>query len=309
LRIAILDLGTNTFHLLIADISEKTKITILFKSEKFVRLGEESISHIGEAAFRRGIDLLNEYRNKINEFSPEKIFAFGTAALRRADNADDFIRAAKDETQIDIHRISGDEEAELICFGVRQAIPKQNSPFFIMDIGGGSTEFILSDTEKIYWKKSFPLGASVLLQQFHHHDPMAKNEIERLNLYLEKMLQPLFLIKNKFPEVKTLVGASGSFDSFASMTIEEFYAKEKSPRKNFYFFQQKELKQILIQMQQKNLEERLDTPGMLAFRAEMISVAAVLTEFVIGKLEIEKIYQSAFALKEGVLWKLMNDKN
>lgn len=309
MRIAILDLGTNTFHLVIADISESKKIEILFKTEKFVRLGEESISHIGEAAFRRGIALLKEYRNKINEFSPQKIYAFGTAALRRADNAENFMRTAKDEAEIDIHRISGDEEAELICYGVRQAIPKQNSLFFIMDIGGGSTEFILSDNEKIFWKESFPLGASVLLQQFHHHNPISKKEIDELNLYLEKTLQPLSSIKIKFPDVKTLVGASGSFDSFASMTIEEFHVNEKSSCENFYLFQKKELMEVLQQMQQKNLQERLATQGMLAFRAEMITVASILTEFIIEKLGIEKIYQSAFALKEGVLWKLNNTEN
>lgn len=309
MRIAILDIGTNTFHLLIADISNDKKIEILYKTEKFVKLGEESITHIGSAAFRRGIDLLKEYRKTINEFSPQKIYAFGTAALRRAANAENFIHSAKEETQIDIHRISGDEEAELICFGVRQAIPKQHSPFLIMDIGGGSTEFILSDNEMIFWKESFPLGASVLRQQFHHVEPIAKNEIVELNLYMEKTLQPLFTAKNKFPEANILVGASGSFDSFASMVIQEFCPKDKSTRENFYPFQKEELLEILKKMQQKDLTERLATPGMIAFRAEMITVAAVLTEFVIRKLEIKKIVQSAFALKEGVLWKLMRAEN
>ena len=227
MRIAILDIGTNTFHLLIADISKDKKIEILYKTEKFVKLGEEGINHIGEAAFRRGIELLKEYRKTINEFSPQKIYAFGTAALRRADNAEIFIRSAQEEAKIEIHRISGNEEAELICFGVRQAIPKQPSPFFIMDIGGGSTEFILCDNEKIFWKESFPLGASVLRQQFHHLEPIPKMEIKELNLYLEKTLQPLFSIKNKFSAANTLVGASGSFDSFASMVIEEFHPEDR----------------------------------------------------------------------------------
>lgn len=309
MRIAILDIGTNTFHLLIADIPNDKKIEILYKTEKFVKLGEESITRIGEAAFRRGIDLLKEYRKTINEFSPQKIYAFGTAAMRRADNAENFIFAAREEAQIEIHRISGDEEAELICFGVRQAIPKQRSPFFIMDIGGGSTEFILSDNEKIFWKESFPLGASVLKQQFHHIEPIAGNETEALNLYLEKTLQPLFSVKNKFSEADTLVGASGSFDSFASMVVQEFHPEVKMPRENFYLFQKHELMEILKKMRQNDLTERLATPGLLAFRAEMITVAAALTDFVIQKLEIKKIIQSAFALKEGVLWKLTNAEN
>jgi exopolyphosphatase/guanosine-5'-triphosphate,3'-diphosphate pyrophosphatase len=90
---------------------------------------------------------------------------------------------------------------------------------------------------------------------------------------------------------------------------EEFHAKEKPSHENFYLFQKKELLEILHKMQQNNLAERLSTPGMLAFRAEMITVAAVLTEFVIEKLEIKKIIQSAFALKEGALWKSMRPEN
>lgn len=309
MRIAILDIGTNTFHLLIADISKNKKIEILHKTEKFVKLGEEGILRIGDAAFRRGIDLLKEYRETINEFSPQEIYAFGTAALRKAMNAENFIQAAKEEALIDIHRISGDEEAELICFGVRQAIPKQQSPFFIMDIGGGSTEFILSDKDKIFWKESFPLGASVLHRQFHHTEPIASNEINALNLHLEKTLTPLLSAKNKFPGVNTLVGASGSFDSFATMAIEEFHPEEKEQRDSFYSFHEEELLQILSKMQRRNLAERLATPGLLAFRAEMITVAAVLTEFVIQKLAIKKIIQSAYALKEGVLWKLSAGEN
>src|SRR5205807_1553936 len=110
-------------------------------------------------------------------------------------------------------------EAELIYLGVRQAVKLDMHPVLIMDIGGGSTEFIIANQEKIFWKQSFPLGCSVLKQRFHHHEPIAAAEQVNLVCHLQNELQSLAQQIQNFP-VKHLIGASGSFDTLAQMVSE-----------------------------------------------------------------------------------------
>lgn len=154
-RIAILDLGTNTFHLLIIEMKEKNRFEILCKTEKFVGLAEESIHHIGESAFARGIHQLRKYRQVIEQYQPEKIFAFGTAALRSADNGDAFIQTAYKETGISVKKISGDEEAGLICEGVRHAVTVGSDSALIMDIGGEVQNLLLPITKRFSGSRVF----------------------------------------------------------------------------------------------------------------------------------------------------------
>lgn len=307
LRIAILDLGTNTFHLLIIEMREEKGFEVLFKTEKFVALAEESIYHIGTNAFARGIHQLKEYRQVIEQYQPERIFAFGTAALRSADNGDAFIQTAYKETGIAVKKISGDEEAELICEGVRHAVTIAGDPVLIMDIGGGSTEFIITDKKEIFWKQSFPVGASILKQRFHHTEPVSAKEKKTLIDFLEKELSPLF-VQQKNYSIHHLIGASGSFDSFASMITAQFYPSENPKDKTSFEMKERELKFIFHDLEKKNLEERLRIPGLLAFRAPMIVMASILTETVINHFPIKRISQSGYALKEGVLWRILQEQ-
>lgn len=306
-RAAILDLGTNTFHLLLIEIENVREYNILFKAEKFVKLAEDGIHHIGDKAFARGISQLKEYHQVIKKYKPENIFAFGTAAFRNADNADKFIQNVLEETGIAIRKISGDEEAELICKGVRSAIPIADEPVLIMDIGGGSTEFIIANRERIFWKQSFPVGASVLKQRFHHSEPITENEIGELTTYLEQELIPLFNQSEKYP-IHQFIGASGSFDSFASMVAGKFYYPEILSGKTFLSLKKEELISVFSQLKNSTMEERLTIKGLVSFRAEMIVTASVLTEVVLNHFSVTEIFQSAYALKEGVLSEMLSSK-
>ncbi len=302
-RTAVLDLGTNTFHLLIIEMKGKKEFEVLFKAEKYVGLAEEGIHHIGEKAFARGVNQLKEYRKVIEQHQPEKIFAFGTAALRNADNGDEFIQTVFKETEISVKKISGDEEAELICEGVRHAVTVADEPVLIMDIGGGSTEFIITNDKEVFWKQSFPVGASVLKQRFHHTEPVSSEEKKALATFLEEELSPLFNQQKKYI-IHHLIGASGSFDSFASMITAHFYPSENRKDKSSFEMKREELNFIFQELEKRNLEERLRISGLLSFRAPMIVMASILTETVINHFPIKRISQSGYALKEGVVWRL-----
>ncbi|RZK51462.1 MAG: exopolyphosphatase, partial [Pedobacter sp.] len=154
MRIAAIDLGTNTFHLIIAE-QNANELQIVYKTNQPVKLGEDITKNnsIIPVAFERGINCLKEFKNVLLINDVTVVKATATSAVRSAINGQDFVDAVKDATDIDIEVIDGDEEAELIYEGVKLsgAITGKS---LIMDIGGGSTEFILCDEENLIWKKS-----------------------------------------------------------------------------------------------------------------------------------------------------------
>ncbi|MCS6991432.1 MAG: hypothetical protein NZL95_06170 [Chitinophagales bacterium] len=308
MRYAILDLGTNTFHLLVVEVYEDHSFRVLYKAEEFVKLGEEGIHHIGQAAYQRGLDQLRRYATVIAEHKPDRTLGFGTAALRTADNAAQFIDQALSTCPMEFHLISGEEEAELIYLGVRQAVPLDLQPALIMDIGGGSTEFIVANRAQILWKKSLPLGSTVLRQKFHHNEPIRANEQVRLINYL------MDVFGNCCNEARALhpgrlVGASGSFDTLAALYTENLLGRPfnsyelntEIPLRAFYVLSERLLA--------STLDERIKMKGMPWFRAETMVVAVLLIGFVIEMLRLHRIIRSAFALKEGALWRLLQQSS
>ncbi|RYD71240.1 MAG: exopolyphosphatase, partial [Sphingobacteriales bacterium] len=176
MRFAIIDLGTNTFHLLIAEANNKS-FEILYKTNKPVKLGEGRINDniIIPSAFERGISALKEFRETIDGYHVDKVRATATSAVRSANNGGDFVSAVRKETNIAIEIITGDEEATAIYEGVKLS-GAINDLALIMDIGGGSVEFILCDTEKLIWKKSYNIGAARLMQKYFKSDPISADD-------------------------------------------------------------------------------------------------------------------------------------
>ncbi|RYF90802.1 MAG: exopolyphosphatase, partial [Chitinophagaceae bacterium] len=158
MRYAAIDIGTNTFHLIIAD-GTTDGFTVIHKENLPVKLGEGSINQgfINDAAMARAMAAFSHFREQLDKFKVKNVRAVATSAVRSAINGQDFVEAVKDATGIDIEVIDGDEEAELIYEGVKLsgAITGKS---LIMDIGGGSTEFILCDEENLIWKKSYNIG-------------------------------------------------------------------------------------------------------------------------------------------------------
>ena len=308
MRIAILDLGTNTFHLLIADVIGK-KILQLHKSKIAVKLGEGDIHHgrIALTPFRRGIKTLKHYKEIIDKFNPEKIFAYATSAIRSAENGEKFVETAKIKTGINIKIISGPKEAELICYGVRQCINLKGNPSLIVDIGGGSTEFIIADDKNIFWKKSFNIGAARLLEIFRPSNPVTENEKIKIQNYLAKQLLPLEGALCKFP-VKKLIGSSGSFDTFAEMAGYRFHGKNVIENVNSYKFNMEEFFQLNKIIINSTLSDRMKMKGLVRMRVDMIVIASICTDFILKKFDLKKMYLSKFALKEGALWEVMQRK-
>ena len=304
-KIAVIDCGTNTFHLLIVAI-DGSGYTVETKFKYPVKIGEGGIENkvITEAAKERGLNALKFFREKIDEYGVEHIHATATSAFRNAINGVEFRDLIKDQTGIKIDIIPGGREAELIYKGVKTALQIGEEPELIMDIGGGSVEFILCNREEIFWKQSFEIGAQRLLDKFQKHDPILDSEVEELNKYFDEVLMPLGEALEENPS-QCLIGSSGTFD-----TVSEIYFEVENPqfninRESSWEIPMKAFHHAHSLFVKKNREERLMIPGMVPMRVDMIVVASCLIDYVISKFEMNKIRVSSYALKEGVLSELI----
>jgi len=299
-KLAIIDLGTNTFHLLLAELLEN-QYTITHREKVAVKLGMGGINQdvIQEEAITRAIEVLKKFSSTLEQAGIKRTYACGTSALRNARNGQEVIQKIKQSTGIEVTIISGDKEADFIYRGVRSAIDLGRMPALIIDIGGGSVEFIIGDQTTVRWKKSIEIGAQRLLEKFQKHDPITKSEIVDLDKYFDVTLKVVLQALN-LHQPKVLVGSSGTFDTLSDihcihhgisiksddretpLTIESFYA-------------------IYTELITKSREERLLIPGMIEMRVDMIVVACCLIRFILDKHSFNTIKVSSYSLKEGVL--------
>ena len=303
-KIALIDCGTNTFHLLIAEVSGG-QVNILYRSKEVARIGAGGINDntILPDAKERALAVLRKFRKEIDRFEVEKIRSFATSAFRNAKNGE----ALKDQINmvlgINLNIISGDEEAVYIYKGVNYALKSLDNTTLVMDIGGGSVEFIIGKQDTILWKRSFEIGGQRMLEKYHHSDPMSSTEIAQLEYYLSQELPELFRAIDTH-QPKVLAGASGTFD-----TLSDIYCAQKNieiqdglPERPF---DQNFYPQIHEQLILKNREARLQIPGMISMRVDMIVVASRLINFILKRYSFQDIRVSTYSLKEGVLSELI----
>jgi exopolyphosphatase/guanosine-5'-triphosphate,3'-diphosphate pyrophosphatase len=306
-KFAIIDLGTNTFNLLVAEKVNNKEFKLIYSEKIPVKLGEGGINKgvIEPIPFERGINALRTYKKKIEEIGIEQISAFATSAIRSAQNGKDFVAKALAETGIAIQVINGNREAELIYKGVKLAVDVDDEYALIMDIGGGSTEFILCSQQGIVWKKSFDLGAARLLEKFKPSEPITKDEISTLKTHLLTHLQELWQIAKQH-RITCLIGSSGSFDSFTEMVCAKHNQKINLKEIKNFKLEISEFEELFSQIIKSNREERMQIPGLVEMRVDMIVISSILTKLVLDELYLNKIMVSTYALKEGVLHELMN---
>ncbi len=291
-RIAIIDLGTNTFNLLIVDKDEKG-FNQVFSTKIGVGLGLGGINEnrITEDAIERGLKVLKEYRDISIDQGVSSIHAFGTSAIRNASNKEDFLKRAEEETTIEITVLSGEEEARLIHEGV--ALGYQfKKPAVIMDIGGGSTEFIFTKDKKVKKAGSFEIGAARIFQKFSFADSFSDEDCKIIENYLNEGVGDYFDLE----DATVLIGASGSFETFYELIYEQDY-----PKGEFVEIDLEKFEESLSYIIKSTKAERENNPRIIPIRKKMAPIAAIKIRWIIRKLNIQQIVISPYALKEGVI--------
>lgn len=307
MRFAVIDLGTNTFNLLIGELTpNKQNFTKLFQTKYAVKLGENGINlgYIAETPFNRGMSALVNFRKHLDEYNITNVFAFATSAIRSANNGNEFVAEALLKSNILINIIDGDEEAELIYYGNRLAVTMTDDISLIMDIGGGSTEFILANKQTIFWKQSFLLGAARLLEKFNFKDPLSPSDEVIFNTYVINELQPLFNAVKQYKPTE-LIGSSGAFDSVIDLITYQLRGEHMVETKTEYHIDFSNYQFISKLIKKSTLAERKTLKGLIEMRVDMIVISMLLIDIIVKEFELQKIRVSTYSLKEGVINKML----
>ena len=304
-RAAIIDLGTNTFHQIVVEW-EGRQFKILDRLQVPVKLGSKAFieGKIQQDAYERGLKAARDFRDIIDKFQIENIQIYGTATLRIASNAAAFQEEFESILKAPVQIIDGDDEAQLIYNGVRHAVPLGEEPHLIMDIGGGSVEFIIADETQMFWKQSFLIGVSRLNQLFPHADPMETDLKGAIEAFLESELEPLWENADRY-FIRTLVGASGTFESISDIDMEMFHSQPQTFPFVHHLMNLSSYREIRDKLLNSTREELSVMPGLIAFRVEMISIGILMIDFIMRRLHIKKLIVSDYAMKEGIMFTLM----
>ena len=297
---AILDLGTNTFNLLIYEAdrtADQIGLKIIHQEEIPVFLGqglEKGV--IGKEAFDRGLIAVDRIMQIVRSHGVSEAKGIGCSTFRNARNAKEFIRAAADRG-VHVEVVAGSEEAAIILDGVRLAVPFTSKPALVMDIGGGSIEFILATDKALMWKQSFEIGVTRLRERIPIGDPITLEEEMRVAEHLDAHLEPLWQIIDRH-EPHLLIGSAGSFESIAPMLAS--IGGEAIPGDQLaYHFSADRFEELKWQFFRLTRTERSKFPGLPAHRIDTIIYAMIAIDRVLVAGGIRELAWSRYSLKEG----------
>lgn len=294
MRKAIIDIGTNTFHLIIAEISKNKIDNIIYRESRYVRIAKEGYDPISEAAILRAENCLDEYVAIINLYQSPPLRIIATQALRSASNQMDVLDRLQKATQHPIDIINGEEEAKLVYKGCNQAIPDLNQDYLIMDIGGGSVEFIAANNQAINYLTSLKIGVQYLFSLFKPSDPIKQSEINQIYSYISDQSTELSRWLNEHnPGI--LVGTSGSFEILATLVNAQFVDNkftEINPDQFYTCFQS----MIITTLADRNALAVINQN-----RAELLICGLLVMKYWIDYIKPGKIIVSNYALREGAL--------
>ena len=305
MRIAVVDLGTNTCNLLVAELNG-TNYTILHQSKKLVKLGDNKIkeNEISAAATKRTVASFLSHKKMIEEYGVERVKVIATSAVRTAENRIAYLEELGNKSGWLVKLVSGEREAELIFKGVLLAFRKLNEPSLILDIGGGSNELILALQKEQVWKESRPTGMARVINKFTISDPILPEEIKILEEYF-KAEHKQAIEKCKEKSVTMLIGCSGAFDTVADL-IDGVYPGEK--QRTTQVISMQDFGTVYKSLITSTREQRRNMKGMDEVRLDLIVPAIILIHTIISATDIQAIVQTDFALREGVLSEYMHKR-
>lgn len=298
MKIGTIDIGTNSMRLLIGEY-KNGKIENRKKFINTTRIGQgvDKQGYISNEAINRNIDALKEFAKLCNDEKCQYIYGMGTSALRDSKNGDDFVQLAKRETGISIDIISGEEESNLGFKGVLEGL-EGNNDILVIDIGGGSTEFIIGDREGIKFAKSENVGALRMTEKFLKIDPINDLEFNDMYMFIENEIdKTLEYIKEK--SIKNLVGIGGTITSLSAMNQElAIYSMEKIHNSKIC---KKEIEKILQNLKKMTLSDKKTLKGLQPKRADIITAGVAILNIIMEKLELDEIIVSEYDNLEGLM--------
>lgn len=299
-RIAVIDLGSNTFHLLICSLDDQGKWHELYRERQYVKLAADGLITISPARIQKAISVMQSFASTIQSWGVQTVRAIGTAALREATNGESITRMIRDECGIPVEIIDGLKEADFIRKGIQAGMPELTQPILVMDIGGGSVEFILYQQANVYYQESFKIGVAVLYNQFHKSNPIEEAEQLMLRSFLEQTLSNLTQAVSKHHPI-ILAGASGSFE----VILDALPILERG--KGWAKMDTSKLEEHLSGIIHTTTLERRQNKLIPTERVDYVVVAYLLIQYIWKTYSPESLYYCEYALKEGVVSEMVNN--
>jgi len=299
-RIAAIDLGTNSFHAVLVDIYPDGSFRTIDKLKEMVILAEKGMdNHLSEEAIERGLDALKRIKFLCDSQEVEEILAFATSAIREAKNGGDFIQRMIDEVGIKARAIPGKMEAELIGLAIRHSIALDEEMVLMVDIGGGSVEFIIGNNQKFLYRKSLKLGVARMAAKFVETDPIIKKDIKALRQHYKKELKEIKEILEEH-QVRTMIGSSGTMENIGAMVASR-NSLTATMTLNELVFHASDFKALYKDFIILNREERSEIEELDEKRIDIINPGMVLVKYLVKKFNIEQIKISEAALRDGMI--------
>ncbi len=306
---AAVDIGTNSFHLIIVKIEDNGSLTLLDREKEVIRLGSQKgneLSHISDEEIEKGIFILKKFRT-LTDFYHAEIRAVATSAVREAENKKDFLDRVFNETGIEIEVIDGQKEAEYIYSGVKKALQLKNKKLLCFDIGGGSTEFILGYNDEIIYGESVKIGAVRLSKKFFPDFILNDERIKNCGKYIDEQIKSNHKIDFS-EQYDFAIGASGTILAVAGMINFRRNGK-KSKSLNEFIFTKEELEKLIFEiLEKKTPEQRINIDGMEYKRADIIPAGLIILERIFELYKIQEMLISEYALREGVVFSMAEQK-
>jgi len=301
LRLAAIDVGSNSIHMIVAQADADGGITTLWRLKEPVGLGRLSFPsrRLTADAMSRAITVLERFQQAAQQRQAEKIVAVATSAVREAENGGDLIERVRRQLGLYIRVVSARDEARLIYLAVRHAALLRSQPCLIIDIGGGSVEFIVGDDKQAALLESRKLGAARMTARFVNSDPISEEDRRQLVKHYDRELAPIIEHIEKLRPVK-VIGTSGTLENLAAMCGSEPHQngdKHAHPQ----VIERARFEKLFSQLLESRSKDRARIRGLDDQRKDQIVAGAVLVSELFRRLKFKRIEICPSALREGIL--------
>lgn len=299
MRVGAIDIGTNSVHLVIADVSPDGDVSVIEKQRHQVELGEGGlVNGLTDDAIDRGLEALRTFKTACDSLGVEAVHCAATSAVREAENGVAFCRKVKAETGIHVRVISGLDEARLIYLGARPHLDFSRGRVLLVDLGGGSTEFIVCDAETAYVRASLPIG-HLRASTIHDGDRVSAEDVARIREWSREALEPL-RARIHPTDVARMVGTSGTFRTLARMAT---LSRGELPTESDdgLVLHREELEALIERLPSLSQDKLCELPGMDSKRKHTLPAGAVVISEILRFAQVDHLVTSAYALRDGLI--------
>lgn len=301
LRIAAIDIGSNSMHMVIVEVTDQLTFRTLAAEKELTRLGAAALvrHRLTRQAMEHTTQVLSRYQRIARGMECDVVLAYATSAVRECVNGGDFVEQLKRDIGLHIQVISSQEEARLVYLAVRQAVDLGEQPVFIVDIGGGSVEFIVGTADRPLLLQSRKLGASRLTQQFITSDPISRADLSAVTEHIHTILKPL-IAQVRALGAKRIIGTSGTMENLVAMCLAQ-YGEETKRHRLLTQMTREDFSAVYKQLRRLPVADRRGIAGLDPGRADQIVAGAALVNYLFEELDVQEIEVSDRAMREGMI--------